>query len=95
MDPVAGSDVLGTAENVTRNDRRRRRYAGRLYRMPGPAETFWELAPARYRQLHQRAPRRPLHRTFRGLRYYAWSDPLAYLRGLGERRRLLRSASME
>ncbi len=80
---------LGSLERCLR----RRRYAGRLYRMPGPAETFWQLTPAHYRRLHRRTPRRPLHRTFRGLRYYAWSDPLAYLRGLQERRRLLQSTS--
>ena len=80
---------------------RRRRYAGRLYRIrsseeeppTGAAETFWRLTPEQYQQIHQRPPDRPLHRTFRGLRYGAWSDPLAYLWGLGERRRLARSAS--
>ncbi len=72
---------------------RRRLYAGRLYLRDGPAETFWQVTAAQYRRLHAESPARPLHRTFRGLRYYALSDPLAYLRGLGERRRLERSAS--
>ena len=78
---------LGSLERCLR----RRRYAGRLYRMSGAAETFWRLTPAQYRRLHHREPSRPLHRIFRGLRYYAWSDPLAYLCGLAERRRLVRS----
>ena len=80
---------LGSLERCLR----RRRYAGGLYRMDGAAETFWRMTTAQYRWLHSRPPSRPLHRTFRGLRYYAWSDPLAYLRGLAERRRLLRSVS--
>ena len=67
---------------------RPRRYSAGLYRLPGPAEEFWQLDPGQYRRLHHQPPERPLVETFRGLRHYAWSDPLAYLRGLGERRRL-------
>ncbi len=80
---------LGSLERCLR----RRRYAGRCYRMKKAAETFWRVTPAQYRQLHRQAPPRPLHRTFRGLRYYAWSDPLAYLHGLAERRRLAQPTS--
>lgn len=71
---------------------RRRHYAGRLYGLEGAAETFWRVTPAQYRRLHDKAPTKPLHRSFRGLRYYASSDPLAYLKGIGERRRLARRA---
>ncbi len=80
---------LGSIERCLRH----RRYAGRFYRAGGAAEEFWRLTPAQYRRLHSEAPARPLVRTFRGLRYYTWSDPLAYLRGLGERRRLARLVS--
>ena len=68
---------------------RHRRYVGRLYGLGG-AEELWRLTAAQYEQLHRAPPRRPLAGVFRGLRYYAWSDPLAYLRGRGERRRLAR-----
>ncbi len=71
---------------------RHRRYLGRLYRLAG-AEELWRLTADQYERLHHDPPPRPPGRVFRGLRYYAWSDPLAYLRGLAERRRLLRLAS--
>ena len=80
---------LGSLERCLR----RRLYAGRLYRLPAAGETFWRVTSRQYRRLHQEPPDIPLHHTFRGLRYYAWSDPLAYLRGLGERRRLARATS--
>lgn len=67
---------------------RHRRYLGRLYGRPGPVEELWEMSAAQYRRLHAETPSRPPPRTFRGLRYYAWSDPLAYLRGRRDRRRL-------
>ena len=85
---------------------RHRRYVGRFYGLAG-AEELWCLTPAQFIQLHDDSPvgaspigassngassQRPPASLFRGLRYYAWSDPLAYLRGLGERRRLVRQA---
>ncbi len=72
--------------------RRHRRYLGRLHGL-GDAEELWRLTAEQYQRLHRDPPRRPPGRIFRGLRYYAWSDPLAYLRGLGERRRLVRRVS--
>ncbi|MEE8524823.1 MAG: PIG-L family deacetylase [Thermoanaerobaculia bacterium] len=71
---------------------RPKRYAARLYDTEGPVEEFWELAPEEYRQLHLQPRKRPLVKTFRGLRYDAASDPLAYLRGLKERWSLARKA---
>lgn len=65
---------------------RHRRYLGRLYGAGEPVEEFWQMTAADYGLLHRQAPARALVRTFRGLRYYAWSDPLAYLRGRRERR---------
>ncbi len=68
---------------------RHRRYLGQLYGLAG-AEEFWRLTAEQYERLHRDANARPPERAFRGLRYYAWSDPLAYLRGLEERRRSAR-----
>jgi hypothetical protein len=71
---------------------RPRRYAASLYRAEGPVEEFWEMSPAEYRKLHLQPRKRPLVKTFRGLRYDAASDPMAYLRGLRERWWLARKA---
>ncbi len=71
---------------------RARRYAGKLYGLAG-AEELWRLTAVDYARLHRAAPERPPGRDFRGLRYYAWSDPAAYLAGLGARRRLARAAA--
>ncbi len=79
---------LGTLQSTLRP----KRYAARLYASEGPVEEFWELAPEEYRQLHMQPRKRPLVKTFRGLRYDAISDPLAYLRGLKERWSLARKA---
>lgn len=93
--PMAGSEPLlreaiaayrsqlGSLERCWRH----RRYVGRLYGL-ATAEELWRLSAAQYSRLHREPPPRPLAKLFRGLRYYAWSDPLAYARGLGERRRL-------
>lgn len=64
---------------------RPRRYAAKFYGLPSPVEEFWEMSPAQYRRLHAQPRKRQLVKTFRGLRYEAASDPLAYLRGLKER----------
>ena len=68
---------------------RRRRYDAELLGLPGLLETFWQLGPGAYRQLHRAVT--PPAVAFHPLRLRPWSDPLAYLRGLRERRRLLRS----
>ncbi len=85
---AAHHSQLGSLEPSLRH----RRYLGRLYGLGG-AEELWRLSAGQYHRLHRDPPRRSPGRTFRGLRYYAWSDPLAYLRGLAERRRLARWAS--
>lgn len=72
---------------------RPKRYAALLFGVPGQAEEFWELTPAEYRALHRDPPSRPLVDTFRGVRPFALTDPLAYTRGVRERRRLARIAS--
>lgn len=71
---------------------RHRHHLGRLYGFSHPAEAFWQLTVEQFRRLHHEVPARPLVESFRGLRYDAWSDPLAYGVGRGERRRLRRLA---
>ena len=71
---------------------RMKRYAARWWGVAGQAEEFWELTAAQYCALHRQPPTRPLVRTFRGLRSFALTDPLAYGRGLLERRRLALAA---
>lgn len=66
---------------------RRRRYGALLHRIRGSVEEFWELAPGQYAELHN-APAAEWGGKFRGMRRFAWTDPLAYLRGNAERRRL-------
>ena len=71
---------------------RKRRYGARLHRVRGEVEEFWELPAARYTSLHLATPEQ-WPAAFRGLRYYAWSDPFAYLVGQRERRRLRSTAA--
>jgi LmbE family N-acetylglucosaminyl deacetylase len=67
--------------------RRRRRYSALLHRIRGQAEELWELPAARYVALH-REPPVSWPEVFRGLRNFSLTDPLAYLAGLRERRRI-------
>ena len=69
---------------------RQRRYSAALYGARAQAEEFWELPAGRYRALHAFAPDQWSATIFRGLRFYPWSDPLAYLRGRSARRRIAR-----
>jgi LmbE family N-acetylglucosaminyl deacetylase len=69
---------------------RRGRYGAFLHLSPGPVEEFWELSAEQYAELH-RSPPTEWGDTFRGLRPFAWTDPLAYLVGNSERQRLLRA----
>jgi LmbE family N-acetylglucosaminyl deacetylase len=73
---------------------RLRRYAAAFYGLGRQAEEFWELPADRYCALHM-APMRWSWRMFRGVRFYPWSDPLAYLVALAERRRAARLAADE
>jgi LmbE family N-acetylglucosaminyl deacetylase len=65
---------------------RSRRYAARFYGLGAQAEEFWEMGPEQYRRLHRPAPEAPT--GFRSLRPRSLGDPLAYLVGLADRRRL-------
>ena len=71
---------------------RQRRYGALLHGVRGEVEEFWELPAARYASLHLDTPER-WPAAFRGLRYFALSDPLAYLAGQRERRRLRSAAA--
>ena len=65
---------------------RARRYAGARHALGEPAEEFWEMSAAEYRRLH--GALEAVASPFRGLRYLALTDPLAYGAGRRERRRL-------
>jgi hypothetical protein len=79
----------GSIESVYR----RQRYGAGSHRAAGPVEEFWELSAEQYVELH-RAPAAEWLRKFRGMRRFAWTDPLAYLRGRSERRRLQIAAGL-
>ncbi|RMH16029.1 MAG: PIG-L family deacetylase [Acidobacteria bacterium] len=74
---------LGSLERCLRT----RRYMARLYRRDRLLEVFWQLPAATYRRLHPPGDA-PADPPFRGLRYLALSDPLAFLAGRRARRRL-------
>ena len=63
---------------------RRRRYAASQAGLQGYAEAFWELGSRRYAELHREPPP---GEAFRSLRYWAFTDPLAYWTGRRERAR--------
>jgi LmbE family N-acetylglucosaminyl deacetylase len=74
---------------------RLRRYAAHFYGLPQQAEEFWEMPAAHYARLHQRLEQPETAQgslwptaMFWGLRFHPFSDPLAYLRGQAERRRV-------
>jgi len=78
----------GSIESV----HRRRRYGSLSHRMFGSVEEFWELTGNQYAVLH-RASSTEWGGKFRGMRRFAWTDPLAYLLGNAERRRLRLAAA--
>jgi LmbE family N-acetylglucosaminyl deacetylase len=80
---TAYESQAGSVESV----HRRRRYGAVSHRARGPVEEFWEITCDQYALLH-RAPSSEWSGKFRGVRRFAWTDPLAYLRGNAERRRL-------
>jgi LmbE family N-acetylglucosaminyl deacetylase len=66
---------------------RQRRYSARLHGITGRAEVFWEISVGRYVALHGSSPAHwPM--AFRGVRGFPLTDPLAYLVGLRERRKI-------
>jgi LmbE family N-acetylglucosaminyl deacetylase len=67
--------------------RRRRRYSASFHRIGGHAEELWDLPAAHYVALHRGSPVQ-WPKVFRGLRNFPLTDPLAYLAGTGERRKI-------
>ncbi|MEM7588332.1 MAG: PIG-L family deacetylase [Acidobacteriota bacterium] len=81
---------LGSIERSWRH----RRYVGAFHGLRA-AEEFWSMDARAYRALHSDGSAcdgsaDDASLAFRSLRYVAWSDPLAYLKGRAERRRLRR-----
>jgi LmbE family N-acetylglucosaminyl deacetylase len=70
---------------------RQRRYSAAYQGYSEHAEEFWELSANQYARVHA-VPAAPEGAPFRGLRHHPLSDPLAYLRGRAERRRISREA---
>ena len=73
----------GSVEGVHRC----RRYAALAHGVPGPVVEFWEVDAEQYAKLHRGHCDEWLGK-FRGMRRFAWTDPLAYWLGNAERRRL-------
>jgi LmbE family N-acetylglucosaminyl deacetylase len=84
----AYASQAGSVESV----HRRRRYGALAHRARGPVEEFWELTADQYAELH-RGPAVEWLGKFRGVRRFAWTDPLAYWLGNAERRRLREAAA--
>jgi LmbE family N-acetylglucosaminyl deacetylase len=78
----AGAAYLTQADSIQRADRIRH-YAAAYYRAGSIAEEFWQMSAARYIDLHLS---KNSFDHFRGVRYWAWSDPLAYWLGRHARR---------
>ena len=86
-------DLYASQEGSLRSPLRLKRYGAFAHRIPGMAEEFWEMEVAAYVALHAGGPSRSPDETFRGLRRLSPGDPLAFLRGAAERRRLARLAT--
>lgn len=69
------------------------RYAALCYGLKRHAEEFWQMTLDQYCRLHTSRPESWNCAAFRGIRYRSFSDPLAYLSGVNERRRLRNAAS--
>lgn len=70
---------------------RMRRYAALYHGVAGWAEELWEMGERAYRRVHL-LDDSPRNEPYRGLRFGAFSDPLAYGRGRRVRHRLRRRA---
>lgn len=85
----AALDCFRTQRGALEPTFRLRRYLGRLYRIPGGAESSWALTPRAYRALH-------LHPGdgggARGMQHLAIQDPRAFLSATRLRTRLVRQS---
>jgi LmbE family N-acetylglucosaminyl deacetylase len=84
-------EAYGTQLGSLRRTLRMKRYVGLRHRVGGPAEVFWEMTQGCYASLHATASAGPT--PFRGVRQLPLRDPLAYLSGSAERRRLAELAA--
>jgi LmbE family N-acetylglucosaminyl deacetylase len=73
---------------------RMRRYAGGFHREGREVEEYWQMPAAAYARLHSSGSETS-HSKFQGLRYRPLSDPLRYLAGRAERKRLLAVAAID
>jgi LmbE family N-acetylglucosaminyl deacetylase len=89
---VAAMECYRTQLGSIKRFLRMKRYGASLYGLAGFAEEFWQLDRHAYARLHTGAGDR-VDGAFRGVRYLPFTDPLAYLRGLGARRRLREQAT--
>ncbi len=95
---VMAESAAGLSAYITQRDSiarglRLRRYAARFYGLKQQAEEFWQMSSQQYGRLHGTDPHGWPANRFRSIRFRPASDPLAYLRGLSERRRLAELAS--
>lgn len=81
-------NVYQTQQASLANAWRQRRYAAHFYGLGRQVEEFWQMSSAYYGRLHNAVSAHGPMAAFRGLRYRAFTDPLAYLQGLSARRRL-------
>ncbi len=70
-----------TQQGSIGNVMRLRRYTARYYGLGQLAEPFWEVRGAQYRQLAAIMLLHQARQPFRGIRYRAFTDPLAYAQG--------------
>ncbi len=86
-------DQYATQFGSTCRAPRKWRYASRYYQTKTHAEEFWEMTAQQYHMLGRLAPENwseSRHRPFRALQFRPYRDPIAYLWGISERKRLSR-----
>jgi hypothetical protein len=88
MESAAVLNTYATQWGSVARTFRMRRYGAAFHGLERQAEEFWELPADHYRTLHVTPPERWSSRTFRSLRFYPWSDPLAYIWGRAARRQV-------
>jgi LmbE family N-acetylglucosaminyl deacetylase len=82
---LCARDCYASQEASLRAPIRLKHYVARAHHLPGVAEEFWEMTAAAYAVVEQSPPAAS---GFRALRRLALTDPLAFLVGRAERRRL-------
>ena len=80
--------AYGSQQVALRPIRRLLHYSSRLYGKAGGVEVFWEMTTAAYARLIAAGDWTGRPTPFRGVHQRPFTDPLAYLVGLKERRRL-------